>query len=258
MMKNYSAGKNHYKFKNIDGKKFGELIVLDSYTKNKKVLVQCSCTNIFEVSKSYLISNKRTSCGKGLCNRKIKNLTGQKFGYLMVIKYINSTKTKKSNYVMWECLCDCGNIVNVHSNFLQKDTKKSCGCKSSIFADEKILKPNNFTQINSIINTYKKCAIKADRQYSLTYEEFSNLINRNCHYCNREPSNSKPIRNRAVSEDVFMYNGIDRVNSNLGYTKDNCVTCCKNCNFAKNNLSYNDFMNLIKKIYEKHNLSILS
>lgn len=29
---------------------------------------------------------------------------------------------------MWECLCDCGNIVNVAGSALKNGNTKSCGC----------------------------------------------------------------------------------------------------------------------------------
>lgn len=46
--------------------------------------------------------------------------------------------------------------------------------------------------------------------------------------------------------------GIDRIDSDEGYFINNCVTCCAKCNFAKRNLSVDVFLDLIKRIYEKH------
>lgn len=50
----------------------------------------------------------------------------------------------------------------------------------------------------------------------------------------------------------YIYNGIDRVNSDLGYSVKNCVTCCKDCNTAKMNMSIKDFLSMIERIYKKH------
>lgn len=47
-----------------------------------------------------------------------------------------------------------------------------------------------------------------------------------------------------------MLNGIDRLDSNIGYNIENCVTCCKQCNIMKNVWSEKDFLNKIKEIYE--------
>ena len=56
-----------------------------------------------------------------------KNLTGQRFGRLTVIK-VSQNGTKKRP-LKWLCKCDCGNEVNVISlNLLTKNHTKSCGC----------------------------------------------------------------------------------------------------------------------------------
>lgn len=49
----------------------------------------------------------------------------------------------------------------------------------------------------------------------------------------------------------FKCNGIDRINSNKGYEKDNCVSCCPICNRMKLDLSLEDFYAHIEKIYKK-------
>lgn len=58
---------------------------------------------------------------------KIKDLTGQKFGKLTVIK---QSEIRKNNKVTWECKCDCGNpnIVYVNTSNLNNGGTKSCGC----------------------------------------------------------------------------------------------------------------------------------
>lgn len=56
---------------------------------------------------------------------KIKDLTGQKFNRLTVIK--DTGKRNSHGNVIWECKCDCGNIVEVAGTNLRGNTK-SCGC----------------------------------------------------------------------------------------------------------------------------------
>lgn len=58
---------------------------------------------------------------------KPKDLTGQRFGRLTVVRQIG--KNKQGNY-MWFCQCDCGNTCTVvGSNFSRKNRPtKSCGC----------------------------------------------------------------------------------------------------------------------------------
>lgn len=47
--------------------------------------------------------------------------------------------------------------------------------------------------------------------------------------------------------------GVDRIDNTKGYIKGNCVTCCKWCNMMKKNLSVEDFIKHITKIYDWSN-----
>ena len=45
-----------------------------------------------------------------------------------------------------------------------------------------------------------------------------------------------------------MYNGVDRVDNDKGYIRDNIVSCCSDCNRSKGVLSKKDFITLARKI----------
>lgn len=51
------------------------------------------------------------------------NLKGTKAGRLLVLRKVGSDIQKR---ILWECQCDCGNIVIIKSSSLK--TTKSCGC----------------------------------------------------------------------------------------------------------------------------------
>ena len=91
---------------------------------------------------------------------KFKNLTGQRFGKLVVIKRIENkviTSSGKS-YVQWECQCDCGNTKKVLSCNLLNGTTQSCGC----------LRKDNWIPDNLIGNKYGRLLVISraeDRQY---------------------------------------------------------------------------------------------
>lgn len=57
--------------------------------------------------------------------KKLIDLTGQRFGRLVVIEL--SIKDKYSHF-SWLCLCDCGNKTIVAGNNLKTGSTKSCGC----------------------------------------------------------------------------------------------------------------------------------
>lgn len=61
---------------------------------------------------------------------RIKDLTGKRFGRLIVIKYTG--KTDKRHNTLWLCKCDCGNITEANSYKLKNGEIKSCGCLKKI------------------------------------------------------------------------------------------------------------------------------
>lgn len=55
----------------------------------------------------------------------IKDLTGQRFGRLTVLK---DSGERQKRMVMWLCKCDCGNFKKVRTDHLKDNRVKSCGC----------------------------------------------------------------------------------------------------------------------------------
>ena len=116
------------------GKQFGYLIVLSSYRNKKgywKCICQCKCGKQKEVFTSNLLSGRTKSCGclEEANQRKYIDLTGKRFGMLTAI---SPTKQRKDSSIVWECLCDCGNVCYITSHNLIRGDTKSCGCLRSI------------------------------------------------------------------------------------------------------------------------------
>lgn len=58
-------------------------------------------------------------------DRRIKNISGQRFGRLVASEYVESLKNRGA---MWSCLCDCGATVVVSGMNMRLGLTKSCGC----------------------------------------------------------------------------------------------------------------------------------
>lgn len=54
-----------------------------------------------------------------------KNVIGQKFGKLTVVRRLANDKYGNST---WECLCECGNLKKVSGSALRSGNTRSCGC----------------------------------------------------------------------------------------------------------------------------------
>ena len=49
--------------------------------------------------------------------------------------------------------------------------------------------------------------------------------------------------------------GLDRVDNEKGYSIDNVVTCCEQCNVAKSTQTYEDFIQQANDIAKRHPLN---
>lgn len=177
--------------------------------------------------------------------RKLKyNLVGQRFTRL-VVKGLSEKRVFGG--VVWDCKCDCGNEVEAAQSNLIKRITKSCGCLTTEKRRNRTIKPFGESTKNFAYIRYKYGASKRGLEFSLTFEECMAMFSSNCFYCNAEPSNV--IKSNYNNGD-FIYNGIDRVDNNLGYVASNVVPCCKQCNNAKWILSKDEFLKLIKRIFE--------
>lgn len=61
---------------------------------------------------------------------KLRDLTGQRFGRLRVLRCLGPYKATPSSEpkVMWRCICDCGNERKVVRGSLVSGLTQSCGC----------------------------------------------------------------------------------------------------------------------------------
>lgn len=124
------------KLQDLTGEKFGRLTVIKrDYSANNqtKWICKCECGKEKSVLASNLKRGLTKSCGclsaEQAHERTFKDLTGQKFGKLFVLKRTKDRVNKKGVHsVRYECKCDCGNLANVSAANLKNGHIKSCGC----------------------------------------------------------------------------------------------------------------------------------
>lgn len=165
------------------------------------------------------------------------NLVDQKFNRLLVI---SKTKNKR-NKTAYLCLCDCGNEIIVTLSDLKSNHTKSCGCLS---VEVRKIQLQNLHISNKKYDSRILSARDVWRRYKkegLSFEDFYELSQKNCFYCDCLPINN--------NNGEFYYNGLDRIDSSLGHTIDNVVSCCKDCNFAKQDMTVKEFYEWVNKIY---------
>jgi len=229
------------RFIDLSNKKIEAWMVSDKYQiKNNRIYWECTC----ECGTTKLVSGKNlnnklsTNCGCRRIKHSIENNVS--FGKLRYTG--NQTLMRKegsNNRTVYEFKCDCGNIVYHPVSALQRGNIKSCGCTN-------YEKTSHESLLRQHYDSYIKGAEKRKLMFSLSMEQFELLIMNNCAYCGIEPTIKK---SRKPSGVYLIANGIDRVDNNIGYEINNCVSCCGDCNYAKRRMTKSKFLTWIKRVY---------
>ena len=132
---------------------------------------------------------------------------------------------KNINSIVSICV-DCGKEYDIYKTHHNNESKRCNHCnQSQKNQDEKRIRERNYKNemFNNKERHYKEYingALRRDYEFNLNFEEFSEIVDKECFYCHHN-----------VSEEI---NGIDRVDNTKGYTNENTVSCCEICNRIKN------------------------
>lgn len=157
--------------------------------------------------------------------------------------------------------CQCGRYGKASLASLRSGITKSCGCLRSELNSKRLMghaaynaKPKGESSLNQLYGAYRRQAQGRNLPFELSKEEFKNITSQTCHYCAKAPSSV--CRRLRINGD-YVYNGIDRRDNRLGYTISNSLPCCKFCNVAKSDYSYEEFLSFIKNIFAVHFKGVL-
>jgi hypothetical protein len=180
---------------------------------------------------------------RAIHQRYKEDLVGLTFGRLLVIS-VNRIDAKQRAY--WYCQCKCGNYKSVRRDSLITGKVKSCGCLSRDTVRRKAGGIESTATVR-VYNKYRESSRKRNLELSIPMVDFEKLIKMPCHYCGTEPQN---IITRERIGDTFRYSGIDRVDNSMGYTIENTVPCCWECNQAKHIMSKDAFLKWVERVYK--------
>jgi hypothetical protein len=184
----------------------------------------------------------------------LEDLTNLQFGKLKVIGPGEKPKNRKSNGKYWLCQCECGNKLCLLGAGLRKGTITSCGCFKKTQLLSRSRKAPGYSGLSKLLSSYKWNAKSKGLPFELTRNEFETLTSSDCYYCGSKPSSISKNTNATVEgikHSEYLFNGIDRIDTKLGYILSNCVPCCERCNRAKYTFTQESFLQWVKRIYEK-------
>ena len=160
---------------------------------------------------------------------KATTLVGQTFGRLHV-----EARERTDGVTYYWCTCLCGTYCKIRYSSLKGGHALSCGCYFLEVLHRR-KQPDAAIRLNSLIRYYKRNAKIRDLRWGLSKETVEHLVTRACEYCGWHKD----------------WCGIDRVNNAEGYRDDNCVPCCRWCNWSKNGRTLDEFKDWVRALYGK-------
>lgn len=205
----------------LTGHKFGKLTVVSEVNQRDRGriywLCQCECGKQKEVAGRLLKNGAVSSCGCLINAHKKNDITGQRFGMLLVLR--ESPQRKEDGHVAWDCLCDCGKIATISGNHIRRGTTKSCGCYVAIAARKRFTTHGKSPvrirspEYRSWCNMRTRCFYKNDKHYKDYGGRNIGICDRwlNSFQCFLEDMGSRPPGT-----------SLDRIDNDKGYSPENC------------------------------------
>ena len=129
-----------------------------------------------------------------------------------------------------------------------------CAAHASRVVVDQRFQPKGIATRNMIIARYRHAAKKRGLVWGLTTEQFITVVQQDCHYCGEPPIERDYVYHSSKRQKNQRYNGgwacngIDRKDNIVGYVLENCLPCCKMCNFAKRDTGYDEFMSYLNRV----------
>lgn len=90
----------------------------------------------------------------------------------------------------------------------------------------------------------RRRAAKKGYPSTLSLAEYLELIGMDCFYCGQKPT----LRRSKRTDPYIPHQGLDRIDSTLGYDRSNIVPCCYTCNVMKQTLTPSSFYDHLTRI----------
>ena len=149
----------------------------------------------------------------------VKDLTGQRFGRLVVIERAGATNQGNAT---WRCRCDCGVETIVSGWSLQSGNTKSCSCiKVAAIKKSRTIHGKSTSRLHNIWKGMK------ERCYSPQHNRYHRYGGRGIAVCDESRHDFQAFYDWAMSNgyEPDAPRGqctIDRIDNDKGYSPDNC------------------------------------
>ncbi len=165
------------------------------------------------------------------------DISGKIFGIQKILKYCG----RDGRWVV-----ECTNCGYISDKFMHNVVRSKIGCRNCSGL------PKGSSGFKRVFTQYATIAKQHNREFVLTVDQFRIITSSCCHYCGRTPvqlsgSNLKQ-RWKKSTWGEYHYNGIDRKDNTKGYTPDNSLPCCGECNHMKGSKTYDEFISWLDRL----------
>lgn len=188
---------------------------------------------------------------------EFKDLTGQRFGRLIVAGISRKVQSGKRERYYWECSCDCGKTKNIRTDCLTSGLVRSCGCLKKEQDAVNLTKNHRHKLSNTRIwHVYYSML---HRCYNENDSRYSDYGGRGISVCEEWKNSFDAFAKWAIENGYTEGLQIDRINNNGNYEPENCrwVDIKTNCRNRRSNVivSYKGKEMTLVEASEKSGLS---
>lgn len=150
---------------------------------------------------------------------KLCDLTGQRFGRLVVVK--RSDRVDRGGAI-WECKCDCGAVTHVYATHLKSGVSKSCGC---LGREHRLASKQKHNEAGTRL--YRVWACMKTRCYTPSNTSYERYGGRGIRVCDEWRNSYEVFRDWAMANgyDPNAKRGactLDRIDVDGNYEPNNC------------------------------------
>lgn len=190
--------------------------------------------------------------------------TGERYGRITLLEFVGMDR----NWALYDSVCDCGKFLPrmmIARLRTKKNPTKSCGClrKEPRLNKRKYSESTKACYFLKFKRHVRKRIALGQKCDQWTIEQWYSICALPCYYCGRTDIGnvakvSTHAKSRYSKEEIEKYdlplNGIDRIDSSIGYTFNNSRPCCYRCNIAKSDQSEIEFYNMIVEVAKHRGL----
>lgn len=170
---------------------------------------------------------------------KISNLTGERFGKLIVVKRADDYVSPSGRRcVRWNCVCDCGKEIVVSASHLKSGDTTSCGCYGKQRRVEGKLANSHGMSRERIYHLFQNMKYRCNNPKSPNYSAYGG---RGIAVCNEwmQKDGFERFYSWAISNGYRDDLSLDRIDVNGDYSPHNC-------RWADSETQHNNTQNSVK------------